>query len=322
VTDGIRSATSWRPGELPRDGLDGPIRWLDLAPDADAAEVQRLLGDGVTVDEVRHVLEYEEKERHCVQFREGDVRLARAFSIEVLKDSLRYDPVNILAGDGWLATCWHEPGSVRALTIEAVTRRWGVDGKGRTAADLAVLVLHELVLTHTAGHHAIRRWVEDWELELYRHDVFDDHRLRELWHMATQLRRWVEPLDRIGVSDDLDKAWFRFITPDVDAKAVDQRIDRTLKNLGELSVLLRTGFAIKHARAEQGARDRQERRDAILNYVAALVVVPALVVGFYGANTKLPGGNTWWGFAAMIVAIVVLTALTFGAIALITRRNR
>jgi Mg2+ and Co2+ transporter CorA len=319
---GIRSATSWLPGEPPREGLDGPIRWLDIAPDADPRHVLGLLDERATAEEVRHVLEYDESERHCCEFRDGDVRLARAFSIEVLHDELRYDPVNILVGDGWMATCWHEPGTVRARTIEAVTRRWSVEQKGSTAADLAVLVLHELVLTFTAGHHALRRWYEDWELELYRDDRVDEHKLRELWHFATQLRRWVEPLDRIGVSDDLDKAWFRFITPGVDANAVDERIDRTLVGLGELSASMRMSFAIKHARAAQDSRDRQERRQDMLNYVAALVVVPSLVVGFYGANTNLPGGGTWWGFAVMITAIVVLTAATLGVVARLTRRNR
>jgi magnesium transporter len=39
--------------------------------------------------------------------------------------------------------------------------------------------------------------------------------------------------------------------------------------------------------------------------VAAVLLVPTLITGFFGANTNLPGGGHWSGFVAMVTLMVL-----------------
>ncbi len=41
--------------------------------------------------------------------------------------------------------------------------------------------------------------------------------------------------------------------------------------------------------------------------MAAIFLIPTLIVGFYGANTWVPGQQRHWGFWVMVVVIIVLT---------------
>ena len=41
--------------------------------------------------------------------------------------------------------------------------------------------------------------------------------------------------------------------------------------------------------------------------MAAIFLIPTLIVGFYGANTWVPGQQRHWGFWVMVVVILILT---------------
>ena len=45
-----------------------------------------------------------------------------------------------------------------------------------------------------------------------------------------------------------------------------------------------------------------------------MFLVPTLVVGFYGANTWVPGQNKHWGFWVMVGALVIFSCLTVAAL--------
>jgi Mg2+ and Co2+ transporter CorA len=328
----VRNATLWRDDQppvalpAPYARAAGDVVWLDVDRTADPAallaEAAPLCGPQLEAEQLAALLA-ESEDRDPLSFAGGDVRLARAFAAVTVDTGetvgrLIFEPVNVLAGDGWLLTCWQTDQVLpHAVCHDAVARRW-VGGLGSTAADLGVLVLHELVLTYSPAYRGVESWLEEWELELYRDDRLDRESLPKLWTAMATLRDWIKPLNRPGVRSDVDKAWFRGATDHDELESVDDRINRALHDLSELGRVLRASFAMLHSRLEDQDREQREARQQRIELLGALFLVPTFVVGFYGANTRLPGGGHWSGFVAMLVAMVVLTAI---ALRLISRSH-
>ena len=120
------------------------------------------------------------------------------------------------------------------------------------------------------------------------------------------LRNWISPLNRSGIRTDIDKAWFAGCTDHDAVKSVDDRINRALRALRDLGTTLRSSFGLLHIQLAEEQHERTERLQRLIEYVTAAVLIPALVVGFYGSNTKLPGQGTWGGFWAMVCAMAIL----------------
>jgi hypothetical protein len=274
------------------------------------------------------------------RYRDGRVRLFVAFEIEtrevtetdpesgaraVVKMAV-YQPVGFLAGDGWIVTCWYRrrayEGALRVSRpleprvhddiYEAVARRWP-GAPARTAGDLGVLILDELALTFAPAHRKVYDWLEAWELTLYldtdpddERDILDRTTLPDLWGTMTTLRYWLSPLNRAGMRADIAKAWFAGCTDHAAVNEVNDRIDRSLQSLRDLGMTLRASFGLLHIQLAEEQHKRSERLQNLIEYVTAAVLIPALVVGFYGANTRLPGQGTWWGFGVMLAGMVVL----------------
>jgi hypothetical protein len=250
-------------------------------------------------------------------------------------------PVGFLAGDGWIVTCWHHrqgyQGAVRIPAVgtpkphddifAAVARRWE-HGPAKTAGDLGVLIFNELALSYAPAHRRIYAWLETWELTLYldgdidgRRQIVDRTTLPDLWGTMAVLRDWLSPLDRAGLHADISKAWFWGCTDHEAIKNVDDRIDNALKGLRELGTTLRSSFGLLHIQIAEEQQRRSERLGRLVEYVTAAVLIPGLVVGFFGANTTLPGGGTWWGFWVMLTAMVVLGFGSLTALRLLRRRQ-
>jgi CorA-like Mg2+ transporter protein len=274
------------------------------------------------------------------RYREGLVRLFVGFSVETrevtqadpdsgtetLVKMAIYQPVAFLAGDGWLITCWYPrrgyegamrisppfPPGAHHHVMAAVARRWP-RAAARTSGDLGVLVLDELALSFAPAHRTIYDWLEAWELTLYLDTDPEDERgvedrttLPDLWGTMTTLRSWLNPLNRAGMRADIDKAWFPGCEDHAAVNEVNDRIDRSLAALRDLGTTLRSSFGLLHIQLAEEQHRRTERLQNLIEYVTAAVLIPALVVGFYGANTALPGAGTWWGFWVMIAVMVVL----------------
>lgn len=256
---------------------------------------------------------------------------------------LAFKPVSILVCGPLIATCWHDarwfrgqqesepPAALVGLAEEefdgfatclaAVDRRWHEEQLGCTAADLGVLLIFEQALSYGPASRAVSNWLEDFELELYNRHSVDEDDLQELWGSMAILRDWVGRLNRPGIDDDIDKAWFRGASDHAQVRATDTKIDRSLSTLGDLATTLRAAFAMQHARLEARERDRREDRQRRVEYIAALFLMPTLIVGFFGANVTLPGGGTWNGFAEMVAAIVVLTGFSMWLLSRYHRRR-
>jgi len=52
-------------------------------------------------------------------------------------------------------------------------------------------------------------------------------------------------------------------------------------------------------------QEATEKLQGYLSKVTGLVLVPTLVAGLFGANTRLPGGGSWMGFELMVLLMVV-----------------
>jgi hypothetical protein len=331
--------TLWRPGEPPALGEGGPapagsVSWVDLEPElTDPARLlETLAKDCPGLDrEMAADLVSGELNPEGRSYLDGRVRLVTAVDIQTETigpaDNRRrcvvIQPVDILASEGWMVTRW-EPRRVfmngerlddlaaepPAEVIAGVSRRWQ-GGTGRGAGDLGVLLMHELALRYAPAHRNLYHWLEEWELGLYGEGgerEVDPEALRGLWRSMALMRDWISPLNKIGMREDIGLAWLP-ATDATEVNEVDDRIDRALSSLRELAATMRSSFALLHSQLEEEAHDRTDRLQRQLGYLATLLLIPTLVVGFYGANTYVPGQGQRSGLYVMAVVIVVLTIL-------------
>jgi hypothetical protein len=59
-----------------------------------------------------------------------------------------------------------------------------------------------------------------------------------------------------------------------------------------------------------------------IEIAAAAFLVPTLIVGFYGANTWVPGQGKHWGFWVMVAALVMLSVASLAAVIVLQHRSR
>lgn len=297
------------------------VRCVEVAPGTDPAalhrELSELLEPAPSPAAVEDLLQRDERPHVDPPEERSPVRRTSAFDVLVEESgAVSFRMVEFLSGPGWLVVCWHEPiayGGAERLPgagrepqssqeiWAAVARRWG-HCEARTGGDLGVLVLAELTLTYAPASRALAERFEDWEIATYDSATEDEPPTMpwDIWGSVVRFRSWLAPLNPAGVKADLAKAWFADVTWAAGVAEVDGRVDRTLSRLGELARELREAFA--------GVHDaRQRRRSDLFEQLGVVALVPTFIASFYGANTRLPGGATWGGFVAMIVAMVVLT---------------
>jgi CorA-like Mg2+ transporter protein len=319
------------------------IRWFDIGPSATPGGLLELLGpicpglEREMLDDLLAPDEIPENRR----WDGGKVRLASTFVVypavaegldwarEVKPSATAvYQEVEMLAGADWLISVWHDAHRYcgkkpnldlgrpvgKAQVFAAVEKRWWKTG-GRNAGDLGVLVMHELALTYAPAHRHCRAALEEWEMGLYGSDgeltslevdPKQDRELRELWDARARLRDWLSPLNVIGINEDLDRAWLPAADHD-QVKAVDKRVDRALDVLGSLGDTLRGSFHLLYIKTSEAQRERHEKLQRRVELIAAAFLVPTLIVGFFGANTWVPGEHRHWGLTIMLGAMAILT---------------
>jgi hypothetical protein len=352
----IRQVSTWGPDDRPRrlglgelGGAKG-FPWFELAcgrrQAAPALEVLAPHCRGLTTQMLEDLLTPDDQPEGRV-YGDGEIRLASSFSVLAQRPDekhergapqgvgvLVFQPVELLAGADWLITCWHPrrtfqgparikqdpPGDSDAIH-RAVAERWGYGQRG-TPGDLGVSVMHELALGYAPAHRALYAWLEDWELSLYVEDDLDNHHeLPELWGLMAVLRNWLNPLNKPGLRADAGKAWLP-VTDHQAVIAVDDRIDKALAGLARLSETLRQSFGLLHLEQTEAQRKHSERMQHRIEAAAAVFLVPTLIVGFYGANTWVPGQGKHWGFWVMVALLVMLSLGALFAVIRLQRRSR
>ena len=344
----LLNATVWQQGREPvpldpdSDGFSGGIAWFDLKADGDPDALFSYLGprcEGLTLEMLTDLLEPDRLPQD-EEWDAGAIRLASTFAVyptaskngradwscAIPSADLVYQPVELVSNGDWLLTCWHrsevycgydrvgEPRAARehGEICRGVAKRW-LAKEGDVAADLGVLVMHELALTYAPAHRQLYAALEEWELDLYgdvKGDLTmlraDPGTLRNLWSARARFLDWLNPLNIPGLNEDLDKAWLP-AADHAEVKLVDRRVDKALSALGHLGESLRASFHSLQLLSAEGQRDRGERRQRRIERLAAIFLIPTLIVGFYGANTWVPGQQRHWGFWVMVVVILVLT---------------
>jgi hypothetical protein len=352
----LRRTSCWTPGQSPQmcevpDLGDAPgFPWFELAcgPEG-AAEVLALLGplcDGLTIEMLEDLLTPDDEPKG-IAYAEGAIRLASTFSVKALRPDLKvergtpqgigvlcFQPVELLATNDWLISCWHPrrtfrgpnkvdeqgPDSAERL-FRGVTERW-LHGRCGGPGELGLSVMHELALSYRPASRELLTWLEDWELSLYLDDDIDNRdQLPELWGLMAVLRSWLGPLNRPGLRDDIGKSWLPATDHDA-VIAVDDRVDKSLAELSRLSATLRQSFGLLHLEQAEEQRQHTERLQRRVEIGAAVFLVPTLIVGFYGANTWIPGQNRHWGFWVMVTVLVVLSAFALLIVSLSQRRTK
>jgi Mg2+ and Co2+ transporter CorA len=206
--------------------------------------------------------------------------------------------------------------------LKAVALGWRTNG-WETAGDLGLAVLTELAATYTSAGRTLFAWHEAWELDFYRRKhATEIETLHDLRQLGARFRVQLEALNQPGMSRDPRLVWFSHVSEDSAAERADDLIDRALANLRSFSEVLRTStdLVATMSFSEQSRRSEQFQEFATL--VAAVLLVPTLVAGIYGANTRLPGEHDWSGFVVMLLAMVISAVATFGFIRVWRRRGR
>jgi hypothetical protein len=341
-----------RPREVPaadarRDG-DG-VLWVDVdvrALGGRAGELQRLLAGvcpGASTDMIEDLLKADLWPKRV---RYGSVRAVSAASIvptepdgeggESRTGSLTFNVVEMLAGEGWLVTCWHAPRTFTGSeedaaggdpadhreTIAAIEEQWA-RGRGSTAGDLGLIVLDQLVDTYPDVRRALFDWLEGWELDLYRRCETEGQPNRrtliELRALVFHFRKSIAPLN--AARGKAATYWFADVTQDVEAERIDDRIDRALRVATELSDRLRSALDVVQLQLAQVQGRRTERLQQKFELIASVLLVPTLIAGSYGANTKFPGLNEAWGTTMMLVLMVAGGVATFFLLRSLRRRE-
>ena len=349
-----------RPGERPRDLSPGgrsdesAVLWVDVDlralgdrdPATAAGELGSVLAD-ICPDVDEEMLEdlldadlWPKRQRY------GHIRAVSAVSVvatdppadqdETRAGSLTFQVVEMLSSNGWLVTCWHAPRTFRGLEQEPVTgeledhadmvgeieEEWA-SGKGRAAGDLGLIVLEQLVDTYTDVRNALSDWLDNWELDLYRRvetDSQPDRRtLIELRAHVFQFRKSIATLN--APSGKAKTYWFTDVSDENEAERIDDRIDRALRTVNELSDRLRSALDLVQLQLAQVQGKRTERLQQKFELITSILLVPTLIAGAYGANTKFPGLNEAWGTVTMLSLMVLGGTLTFLGLRRLRRRE-
>jgi hypothetical protein len=187
--------------------------------------------------------------------------------------------------------------------------------------------MHELALSYAGAHRKLYDWLEEWELNLYVVAGAEREPLGQIWGSMSLLRRWIGPLNPPGLRAEIEKCWLPGATDHDEVIAVDNRIDKALSALRDLGKVVRAAFGLMHSQLEEQGRERRERTARFVEIIAAVFLVPTLVVGFFGANTWLPGDadsspGTTDAFRVMLVALLVFTVAAVSGVLLWQRSQR
>jgi CorA-like Mg2+ transporter protein len=290
----------------------------------------------------------------------ASVRCPRVESQET--HQLAFQLVELVVGDRWLVTCWHRErihrgvdesgidgevpdrtpviGAVEEMWTTAaddVTQQW-VPGETRaesgdqllSTGDLALLLLRSLVDTYARSLHELQAWLDSWELHFYRRCTDSKVRAEQLQRnelialrgLAADFRKYLVPIN--PPRERVKNFWFPNVNAGHLATRVDELIDGSLKGLSSFSDALRSAFDLIQLQMAHIQNRRTERLQEKFENIAAILLVPTLVVGFFGANTALPGGNDpnrWAGFELMLVLIVAGALFTFLLLRFLKRRE-
>lgn len=256
-----------------------------------------------------------------------------------VSEELVFQLVEMIVADRWIVTCWHpsrihtgttddQPGHpiLREPFLSHVRYRWlnQMTPQPKTPGDLGLYLTRSLIDTYGASHRTMERWVESWEVDFAK-SLSSSEKAKKLneaageisnsLSMAGEFRRRLTAFQHARWTTT-DKSWFPALSDrDLDiAETEDQsrqltELDKSLRSADEKLALLSQDIRadmdllMLHSTATQ--QEATERLQGYVAKVTGLVLVPTLVAGLFGANTRLPGGGSWMGFELMLILMVL-----------------
>ena len=312
----------------------GDVLWVDVPWSADVAEVARRLGGldpRLSSEIVSDLLEPDPLAR-AIDLGNG-LRHVSLIGLHVPEgwreesDCPRhvvFQMIEVVNGPGWIVTCWHRSRHTDGMTnrdewdepvlrgVEhAVLQRWET-GTLRTAGDVGTALALELTSRYKHTQRALDRWVQDWERLVHGGEVIEqDERdsLKRLLALVNESRRHLAAFNNAR-SAAHDGRWFADADPELD-KLADDALDRTLDRLrmlfdgirADLDLVCMETLAHQARLAEERASSERKFQEGV-GRITALLLVPTLIAGVFGANTWLPGGGTKDGFDVMLLLMV------------------
>ena len=318
------------PSTRPRG--DG-VLWVDIDPTENVDSVHdRLLGLGISLPRMQ-VEDLCERDQVCRAHECGDdVRHVSTVALHTTSAApgghgVAFQVLEIVTGPDWLITCWHpsqpelggaDPGDVRLMqdVNSAAQRRW-TDGHAQTAGDLATELVLQIALRYKQSCRAIESWLQDWESAFHADQNLDPQPLRHLLGLVIQARRRLAAFNnaRSGTSDN---RWFGDLTDTKVDEQADSLLDHALARLQTTFENIRADMElvcmekmVRQAEVAEKTQESDRKFQESLGKVSALLLVPTLIAGVFGANTALPGGGTWFGFDGMVVLMVVTSLVVY-----------
>lgn len=351
-------ASIWRPGERPRwlplerilDEEEG-VRCIEIDHHADPAEalagLEPLCPGGLTLEMVEDLLD-RDKMPEVGTFEDDRIRKVSAFGVRAHRDEgaktgqLVFRLIEFLAGRDWLVVCCQPSlsyatartsrdlaGEGCQTLLAKAESRWR-EGNHRSAGDLGVVLLNELICTFGPARREVYRWLDEWELDFYASnaDAPDSRVDREtLIRLRGLISEFRVRLAALNVrQDDAGHAWFNGVTNDALARRADRDLDKSLDGLTQMAEMVRGAFdlvqahdtahQLRLAEAQRGETESWQRK---VEFATVVFLVPTLVAAVWGENTWVPGQTRAWGFLLTIAFMVAGTAV---ALMLLRARSR
>jgi Mg2+ and Co2+ transporter CorA len=246
-------------------------------------------------------------------------------------------------------TCWHKAQTYRGGNPDRdcdpmlrepfmahVRHRWGEDRRASTAAAatpglLGLYLARSLTDTYDASNRMLERWVEGWEVAFYealsgrdkaRHLAEAAGEISNLLAMTGEFRRRVTALHHARTTTD-DKTWFPNLGNGIDkhphVEALAETLNSAAAQLRRLGDHIGKDMDLLMLQSAATQHEADERLQGFLANITGLVLVPTLVVGLFGANTRLPGGGSWLGFELMLILMLVSAVIVYFVIRKIAR---
>jgi Mg2+ and Co2+ transporter CorA len=191
-----------------------------------------------------------------------------------------------------------------------------------------------------------QRWVSFWEVEFYKtlgdqsgqQDSGQGER-KSLKAAAVEISNFLSLVGefsrsvnafRLAGEEMPNDTWFadredatdghrhQTVTGD-EAKALTSSVEAATTKLAQLSEEIRADMDLLMLQSQARQQESSERLQGYLGKVTGLVLVPTFVAGLFGANTALPEGGTWAGFAIMVVLMVISAATSYMVIRRVMR---
>lgn len=172
-------------------------------------------------------------------------------------------------------------------------------------------------------------WLDQWEQKAGRATETEKVEVQTLLDTQLQLSEFIRRLHWFrDVKSVTGKGWFPTETSPELLTSLASQIDKSVDRLAYMRASVRADIELanmhnlrhqlektdQRQQADDKARAKSEEFQRNLSYLAAIFLAPSLVAAIYGANTELPGLNTWLGFALMLTLMVLAGGLALLAI--------